>query len=46
MSLTGGVSTHDILIRQGYRLVDDAWENNGRKRMPTMMMLPAPRLLI
>jgi hypothetical protein len=31
MPLTGGVSTHDMLIQQGYKLVDDAWENNGRK---------------
>jgi hypothetical protein len=31
MPVTGGVSTHDILMQQGYKLVDDAWDNNGRK---------------
>ena len=31
MSVAGGISTHDILIQQGYKLVDDAWHNNGRK---------------
>jgi hypothetical protein len=31
MPVTGGASTHDILIQQGYKLVDDAWGDNGRK---------------
>jgi hypothetical protein len=31
MPVTGGASTHDILIQQGYKLVDDAWDSNGRK---------------
>lgn len=31
MPVTGGVSTHDILLQQGYKLVDDAWNDNGRK---------------
>jgi hypothetical protein len=31
MPVTVGASTHDLLIQQGYKLVDDAWDDNGRK---------------
>jgi hypothetical protein len=24
-------SLHDLIVSQGYRLVDDAWESNGRR---------------
>jgi hypothetical protein len=25
-----GISTHDLLIRHGYKLIDDAWNESGR----------------
>ncbi|MEH2562432.1 hypothetical protein [Bradyrhizobium sp. AZCC 2289] len=30
MPVTGGISTDDILIEQGYKLVEDCWESDGR----------------
>jgi hypothetical protein len=30
LSVTVRTSTHEILIRQGYKLIDDAWTSNGR----------------
>jgi hypothetical protein len=29
--VTVGASTHDILIRQGYKLIDDSWTLHGRR---------------
>ena len=31
ITVTIETSTHDILIRQGYKLIDDAWISHGRK---------------
>jgi hypothetical protein len=25
-----GTSTHDLLVQQGYKLIDDAWTEHGR----------------
>ena len=30
MRVAGRPSIHDILIEQGYKLIDDGWERNGR----------------
>jgi hypothetical protein len=29
--MAAGASTHDILIQQGYKLVDDEWEKSARR---------------
>jgi hypothetical protein len=29
--MTSGATTHDILIQQGYKLIDDKWEKNARR---------------
>jgi hypothetical protein len=31
MRVAGRPSIHDILIEQGYKLIDDGWERNGRR---------------
>jgi hypothetical protein len=31
MLVTVGASTHEILIWQGYKLVEDAWDTHGRR---------------
>lgn len=31
MPVKVGASTHDLLIQKGYKLIDDAWSENGRR---------------
>jgi hypothetical protein len=31
MPVTVQASTHDLLIQQGYKLVEDEWDNDGRR---------------
>jgi hypothetical protein len=46
MPETTGPSTHDILVRQGYKLIEDEWENDGlgvNKRLSPARRPPSHR---